>query len=413
MHKQNLAILFLLFCLLSLISCRNDKNKLVRDKINKALEIGENQPQEALHILHSIPLLENLNNNDFMLYQIAEVRATRNSTMPISSQQLRLITRAAKYFEEQKDTKNAALANYYTAVAAEKTNNTEKGFTYYLKAYPYAQTLNDSLLMGKIMYNLGIMYTEQKIYDSAYSCLQKAIPLLKSHPKFQVQANRTLALNLYLKEDYENALKYLNEGSKLLNDKKNINLYNETYGIILKSIQKYGQATYYLRKNLTDNNSLIERLRAALNLVDIYTLLHKTDSATYFVELAQPLLFKLNIITIDDNYLQLYGYKTFLNYSIEQGSKDNILKYVNLYLNKQKEIDNINTAEKLFAIDKKINIQQIEKANQDAKMRTYLYCILILVFLLTIIVYICIHRMKYFKTIGINDRINQIKLMRH
>lgn len=142
--------------------------------------MGEEQPQEALSILDSIQNPDNLSETNYMLYQIADVRANRNAYNLIREDQAKSITKSAAFFEKKGDTKNSFLANYYAAIANDEHYsyrvNTAQELTHYLKAYFYAKQKNDSLNMGKTLYNIGLMYAEQNVLDSTDIYLKKALP---------------------------------------------------------------------------------------------------------------------------------------------------------------------------------------------------------------------------------------------
>lgn len=415
MFKVKYTILLFWFSLLLLCGCKSKDTKLVNDKINKAIEIGEVEPNMALEILDSIRDPENLDQENYMLYQIASVRAKRNADKNISTRQAELLSNAAMYFEKEGDLKNVILSNYYAGVAYEKNDDLEKSFTHYMKAYPQAKSIKDSLLIGKSLYNLGALYAKLQVYDSAYCYLKQAIPILKNYPQLQVQAYRIMAVNSYLKCDYEGALKHLNEGSSLLtNDKFNKYhfLYNILYGAIYKDTKKYKEASKYLRDNLDKNSSPTEKLRATLNLAEVYTLAQNKDSAAFYKQQAMPLLDNIDTENIENNYLLLFGYKVLLNYSIENNNKDDISKYVSLYLDKQKEIDGIKSAEQLFAFEKAINSQRIDDANRESKDRLFLFLFVVFITISSMALFIIFHRLKHRKTEQLKEKITGINLKR-
>lgn len=377
--KHNTSLLFL-FSLFLFFSCQDKVQIHVRKQIEKAIEIGEDHPEQALMILDSISNPQELDEECFMLYQIADVKANRNRDKLIREDQTKLIVKAAAFFEQTGDAKNAFLANYYAAISYNSQyslqSNLDQELTHYLKAYFYAKNLNDSLMMGKTLYNIGLMYYDQQVYDSTNVYLSRAIPLLKKYPKTQVQAYRLFAFSFYLKDELDKALRYLDEGRPLLtyqDNKKYAYLYNILYGIVYKTKGEYKKAVGYLNNNMIDSIPENEKERTAINLLQIYTLTHNLDSASYYRQLVEP---KLN--KIDENELLLFGFKVLKDYYYEIGNNDRAEKYINLFNQRLEIIDSQNEAETLLLVDKEVKMKELEKAQRENQFELWLSGIILL-----------------------------------
>jgi len=83
------AILLFIFTVILFTSCKYKESNLSQKQIERAINLGEEQPQEALSILDSIQKPEDLSLINYMLYQIADVRANRNANNLIREDQLR------------------------------------------------------------------------------------------------------------------------------------------------------------------------------------------------------------------------------------------------------------------------------------------------------------------------------------
>ena len=406
--RYNTTLLFL-FTFFLLCSCKGKIDPVVQKQIEKAIEIGEGQPKEALSILDSIPNPHELGEANFMLYQIADVRANRNLDRPISQQQTKLISKAAAFFEKEKDKKNALLANYYSAVAYHSQSDVEQELTHFLRANAYAEALNDSLMMGKTLYNISVMYYDQQVYDSAVVYLQEALPLFRKYPEIQVRAYRLLALTYYQKDNFKAALENLDKGAPLLkvdDNAKFAHLYNMLYAVINKRTGKYEKSADYLRKNILDTQiPEIERVRTVLNLTEIYILSHKMDSATYYQQLAQPLL-----ANIKDNELLLFGYETFHNYYLEEGNTLKAKEYFDLYIQMQNIIFEQNEAQKLFSVTKEVQIQHL-KSSQKEYDNVLRLLIVLAVLVLGILAFVS-NRMRMKGQTAINQQKEEIEKLR-
>jgi len=389
MYLKKHTILLLIISLLFLFSCTKKEADFVQKQIGRAIDLGEEEPRVALSILDSIQNPEDLDKENYMLYQIADVRANRNANNLIREDQANSITRAAVFFEKKGDQKNAFLANYYTAIANDGQysyrSNTAQELTHYLKSYFYAEKMNDSLSMGKTLYNIGLMYYDQGVNDSTNSYLNRAVPLLKNYPHIQVQAYRMLAFSYYLKNDYKPALLNLDKGASLLNYKDNnrfLYAYNTLYGIIYQDSKEYNKAVDYLVKNMTDSIPDKEKVRTALNLIEIYTSTNKLDSANCYVTYAEP---KLKYI--QEEKLLLFGYMVLRDYYLDQGDTTRSKIYSNLFRERQCIIKKENEAETLFMADKKFKIGQLEKSRAEYQKIIYylIGCMLVIIVLFIVI----------------------------
>lgn len=406
--KYNTTLLFL-FIFFLFYSCKNKVNVPVQRQIERAIEIGDQKPQQALLILDSIQTPEDLDEKSFLLYQIAEVRAKRNLNEPITQEQTKLIVEATDFFERQGDLENASLANYYAARAYHSQSDVKQELRHYLDAYSFAKASKDSLMMGKTLYNIGIMYADQQVFDSTKIYLQKSIPLLDRYPEIQVQAYRLLAASFYLKDDFKNTLLYLDEGAPLLRQRDNSKysyLYNTLYGAVYKRTGESQKAISYLQKNIADDKiPQKERIRTALNLMDIYTSNHNMDSATYCEQLVEP---TLNTI-VDDNELLLFAYDVFHNYYLEEGNNLKAKEYYALSRERQFIIDEQNESEKLFTVAKEEQIQQLR--NSQKEYNKSLYVLIIFMTLIIAILAVVLVRLKLKRRKIIDQQKDHISLL--
>jgi len=390
MHFKYNATLLLVFTLFFLFSCADKEVLFVQKQIERAIDLGEENPKEALFILDSIQNPEDLSQTNYMLYQIADVRANRNANNLIREDQAKSITKAAAFFENKGDTRNSFLANYYAAIANNGQysyrTNTAQELRYYLKAYSYAEKMNDSLNMGKPLYNIGLMYAEQNVLDTTNIYLKKALPFFKENSTYLTQTYRLLAFVRYTNKDNKQALLYLDKGEPLFrykNNKKYSYLYNTLYGIIYQSQGNYNQAISYLTKNMTDSIPEKEKIRTAFNLIEIYTTINKLDSAGYYVAYSEP---KLKDIV--EKKLLLFAYMVLQEYYLEIGDTDVSKVYLTVFKQMNNIIKKENDAEILFITDKEFKIDQLEKSQIEyQKIICYLgVCMLVLIALFLLLI---------------------------
>lgn len=408
-------ILFIFILFLPALGCKSEDRKNTQIKIEKILAMGEDNPEQVLLFLDSMHVSKKLDEKNFMLYQIALIKAKRNAGINIDNDGIEKIGEAAEYFNKTEDAKYAALANYYAGVVNGKIDE-KVAFTYFLQALPYAELENDSLLIGKSLYNVGSIYYDQQVYDSATVYIEKSIPFLRQSPQAQVQAYRFLGSNYYRTKRYDDALQSLYKGLPLLKypeNKKYAYSFYGTYAVIYKDIKQYDKAAEYFRKNLREENTSTERLRAALNMTEVYTLANNSDSATYYKDLVEPWLAKYQLRNKDDEYLALFGYKVLLNYYIAQkDDKDQVLKYMHLHSQKRADLDNANITQELYEANQKVNIQRIYAANREYNIKVLMYVILSILVLFCFILLIIRVRFKRREAAAINQELQEIDKLR-
>lgn len=418
MPKQNYTIFLILFSLLLLTSCKSKEDKVTVSKIQKSIDISDIDAEKALLILDSLGNPNNLDEKSYMLYQIAHVKAKRKANLELSANEADRVGYAAQYFEKRKDAKNAALANFYAGVAYEKSNDLEKGFSYYLKTYPFALSAKDTLLMGKAHFNVAILYLNQEVYDSTIVHLEKALPLVKSNVELEVMTYKHLAFAYFLLNNYDSALKNLKAGTPLLeqiNDDIYTLYYNNLYGVLYSFTKKHKEASkfYHINLNKYENRNPKEYLRTVANLTDFYVSSYKDkDSATYYKNILIPLLSTFEIKNKDDNYLIFTIYKILRDYYIQEGDKEKIIEYATLYSEKNKELDSINASIDYLTIDKDLTIKKLEFANKQYNMKLLMYAILFCVIIFSTTLLVVHRRLKNNEEREINQKIQEIDKLR-
>ena len=413
---QNYTILFFILFGCLLTSCSNKENTQLNQTIERAIKLAEDRPDKALTILDSIGTPKSSDKKNFMLYQIAQVRARRNSGLPLDSTLIENITLAVKYFEKRKDAKNAAIANFYAARAYAYQGNTESEFYYYLKALPYAEAAKDSTTMSKSLFNLGCVYYNQLAYDSAIVYLKKSIPTFVNQPHLETEAYRILALSYLFKGDLNQAIAYMNEGTPLLDKIGNTNNiyvynYNVLRGAIDKTTGKYEESAIYLSKNWKPEVPKIEQIRAGLNLTDLYILTQNKDSATYYVQNTIPLLNEMEVKTLDDNYVLLFSYRVLLDYNILTNNNPGIIKYSRLLKNKEDEIDQTNLSRQFFFRQNEIAMQRIEDLNKEHKKKFIIYTVIFSFLAFSTFLAFMYKYLKKEEPRSIHQKINEIEML--
>lgn len=169
--------------------------------------------------------------------------------------------------------------------------------TYYLnRALGFYLNTNNQLTLGKIYFYFGLLYTLNKEYDISYRMLNKALEIAHTIHKRELLVNiyNLYVVNLYLTENLQKALIYLNEA--LLVESNKISRLLE---VLIK---------HKLKQN-PDDNLLGD------NYFEIYQFVKLEDKEKYFEEVIELKLNKYDILIQHVVLNELYvEYKTKKKY---------------------------------------------------------------------------------------------------
>lgn len=361
-----------LFCLLIgafLFSCQKDdlKEKLLK-QAQSSLVIGK--PDLALNLLDSIQNPEKMGEDDYMQYIVTYVGSKYETKVDITNDTL--IFKAQRYFIEKGKTQESALASYYTAQLYDERGNFSKALESYMLTVYAADKSENHLLAAKSHNNIGYIYFEQELFDSAIVNYQKA---LYHYDKVENLAQRKLRTLTYIGSAYE-ALHKLDSSymyfDKCLSLAKETN--NKAYefyslknlGVVCYGMKDYDKSIEYFQSALSIDVSkevdLLETSKIHLYLLNIYNKKGDVKSAKQYADLVIADLPEVTYkytskemyAALAEYYKQLGDYKQAFQYS----EQEKIIK---------EQIEKEADAPALLAADKNYYLVQKEREVQEFK----------------------------------------------
>lgn len=332
-----------LFCLLIgtfLFSCQKDnpQEKLLKQAQN-SLVIGK--PDIALNLLASIQYPEKMDKDAYMQYIVTYVGAKKETKADIT--QDTLIFEAQHYFNDKKDFKNSALANYYSGWVYDVNGKLPQSLESFMYSANAGSKSQNYLLAGKSFNNIGYIYFQQDLFDSAVINFQKA---LYHYDKLDNVAQKKLRTFINIGSAYEALHKldssylYFDKCLSLAKETKNeaYKFYSlKNLGVVFYDMKDYTKAIYYyqsaLSMDLPDEVDELEIQKIHLYLLNIYNEEQELEIAKQYADLVVTDLPKVTYkyttkemyAALSEYYKQLGDYKqALLNRNLEKATKEQI-----------------------------------------------------------------------------------------
>lgn len=385
------ALVAILLIATLLFSCKENNNSL--SLLEKAKSIIEDNPSEALILLDSIHKPEDMSTDIYMQYIVIKVQAKFKTNQDVTSDSL--IFQAKQYFEKGGNIEKAAFAEFYSGIVYGKKNMIDKAFECFLKSQANAQKANNNLLAGRSLQNIGTLYFEQGMMDSAITHYKEALSYYNIDPKVVLNKLQVISLigrSYEAINNLDSAYYYFNKGLDYANKTNNkeykaIQTYN--LGFIYLRTGKYDKAQDYLVKALEQSDNAEDSLKIYLNLSLLYNKTNQLELAKHYNDLIQS-----RLPNIKDNHILESLYGALADYNRQKGDYKEALHYRDLQANANLEITKQNNAEELFAAEKRYEFFLEKKETSNLRMRSYLY-VSISVFLVILIVSITYFRSRH------------------
>lgn len=389
-------LIFLLFTVFVLFSCEDkvtDNNVLI-----KALDLAESDPAKALDLLHAINNPENMSNADYMQYLVTLVQTKYKTGQDITSDTL--IFEAQRYFEAKNNPDLTTKAQLYAGLVYEKRQIYDKAIQCYLKSEQNAKESMNNLFIGRSLNNIGYVYFQQDIMDSAIIYYKKALDCFEAIPN-SISSQLVIITNIASAYEVENNLEiacvYLNKGTDLARKSNNIEYqakFLHLYGNVYFDTKEYGKAIDYLTRAVKITANPEDSLKIYLNLSKTYNAENHLDSANYYKRLVESRLPEIN-----DKYMLRSVYGAFSDYHKETGNYKEALRYSGLEKEINEKIQAENKTKELYEADKKMLLQQHQKrVDEYTKEQNWLLVLfsfgLLLIFCLMAYLFFTIRRIS-------------------
>lgn len=370
-----------------LFSCqKNNSQEELLKKAEDSLVTGK--PDVALNLLASIQNPEKMGKDDYMQYVVIYVGAKYETKADINSDTL--IIEAQRYFNKKKNSEYTPLSNYYAAQLYDESGNFPKALESYMYTVYGAKESKNDLLVGKSFNNIGYIYFEQELLDSAIINYQKA---LLHYDKAENTNERKLRTLTNIGRSYEdhNKLdsayyyfnKALNKATALRND-KDISYSLQNLGVVCYGMGEYDKAINYFQSILKiDDIDEVRTQKAHLYLLNIY---NKKQDNKLAKQYADFVILDLPNVTYKYTIKEIYG--ALAEYYKQSGDYKQALAYSELEKTTKEQIEKESNAPALLSADKNFHLTQKDREIQQFRSDIYLLLVVGGVIICVILVFI-------------------------
>lgn len=274
--KNNMCLFFLLF-ITGLISCNP-----YSDLYEHAEEIMPQHPDSVLTSLSAIDV-DDLSEKDRAMYYLLLTEAQNKTYVKPASDSL--ITIAVEYFDKTEDWERKAKAWYYRGRINQDLGDALHAQDYYLKALRDEDKITDYALLGRLCNSIGMLYTDQQVYEKSLSFQKKALGYFGALRDTVGQSFvlRGLGRVFSVIQEKDSAVFYYEKALALGSEATRRSLYNELGGIYL-DLGLYSKAFDYIRIALTHPASQEQLYPIYLTLGELYLKTSRLDSAEYYLK---------------------------------------------------------------------------------------------------------------------------------
>ncbi|MDL2215190.1 tetratricopeptide repeat protein [Dysgonomonas sp. OttesenSCG-928-M03] len=400
--KENLFFITLLLALL-LYSCREDV-EVYSDYLSRGQSLVDTDPKKALITLDSISNPEEMDRDSYMNYIVTYVQAKFKAGQDISKDTL--VFSARRYFENRGDVEKIAQANFYSGhIYFQQNNAQDKALEYFTLAEEWALKANNYKLAGRILNNIGYIYFDQDVMDSAIIYFDRALEVYekeKDSDIYKLQALTNLGRAYDDIGDMNNARFYFSKALMLAEQTNSPHLATSFHnlGVVLQELGDYSNASRHLHQALALNTLQQDSLKSYIQLLKLYARTNRMDSAGYYKREIEQ-----RIPEISDYYALRHTYNVLSVYNERVGNLKEALRYSELERSTDQKITERNNAQKLFETNTRIYMERKQKEIEKAESRSDIYLLGVLVvaivFVIAVVLIIRSMRKNYLK--GLED----------
>lgn len=359
------------FLLLSILLYSCQENNHSSALLIQAQKLAENNPIEALVLLDSISTQE-MDKDSYMQYIVTRVQAKYKNNQSIAEDTL--IFDARNFFETKGNPAQSALAHFYSGGVYYQKNKIGESLKSYMKADYYANLSKDTILSARSLNNIGYLYYEQDVMDSAifhYRLALDSYNKVKNTDSLIMQTIHSIGTAFYSNYDLDSSYFYLHKGldlAKLEDNQKYQSIFTKNLGIIDRVRGNYKEATTRLHSSLGRTSFPVDSLRIYFNLAKLYNSTEQLDSARFYTD-----LLKNRLSEISDKEIIKGTYNSLLEYNKQIGNYIDALRYAELELKLAETIKAENRLQELFGADKEFALEQIDRQANQFKNHIYFW----------------------------------------
>ena len=279
--KKNIVFLLILIPIIW-ISCDGMGHQTI--DFRKIENLMPQHPDSALMLLEQIENKENLSRKDKAHYYLLLTEAQDKTFVKHETDSL--ITIATDYYEETDDLERKAKAWFYKGRINQNLNHPLKAQECFLNALQNEEQIEDHALLGRINNGIGMLYTQQDVYERALLYQQKAVMHFKaiSDSIGQVYALRDLGRIYEIIHQKDSAIACYSKTLDLMVSRKVLSVYSELSSLYVQT-KTYPEAERLLREIMANKQALGNDIYPFyLTLGEYYYQCGQLDSAKIYLE---------------------------------------------------------------------------------------------------------------------------------
>lgn len=279
--KKNIVFLLILIPIIW-ISCDGMGHQTI--DFRKIENLMPQHPDSALMLLEQIENKENLSRKDKAHYYLL-LTETQDKTF-VKHETDSLIAIATDYYEETDDLERKAKAWFYKGRINQNLNHPLKAQEYFLNALQNEEQIEDHALLGRINNGIGMLYTQQDVYERALPYQQKAVMHFKAIADSigQVYALRDLGRIYRMLHQKDSAIACYSKTLDLMVSRKVLSVYSELSNLYVET-KTYPKAERLLREVMANKQALGNNIHPFyLTLGKYYYHCGQLDSAKIYLE---------------------------------------------------------------------------------------------------------------------------------
>jgi len=366
-------IVYLVLTALFFYSCKESNHST--DILAQAQSKMESDPSAALYLLNSIPNPQNMDEEHYMEYIVANVRAKSLTYQSVKNDTL--IFKAQKYFNSRNNPAQAAYANYYASSVYYGNGDVYNDLQSTMLAKYYALRAGDNVMAAKCFQSIGNTYYEKGVLDSALVYYRRA-----SHYYNRTQEQETqkytvinfIGQSHFNSENLDSAYFYFSKGLREAErlERKDLQVtFRHMLGRVYLKQKDFQKSSAYLHRALAEVEKREEAARINLSLFRLYIDKDQLDSAAYYTNQVKERLPDMSYIySRQGTYHSLAKYYQKRGDYKEAGYYKDSLRNIENRINKSNNERDLAHAEGTY----KSVLREKEKHNLQVRNRLLMLC---------------------------------------
>lgn len=385
MRKHIITFISILTALLAACTEKIGYNTL----LVQADSLMTSHSDSALHILQGIST-ESLNTKADRAYYALLLTQARDKNYIVQTDDS-LIQMAVRYYDSMRDCKMQAQAYYYWGSVYRDRNKQAIAAEKYLMAIPFAQEINDKVLLGRIYNNAGYLYYLQEFYNKADSIFRQAekIGICLNDTALHAEALSMQGRIKLSQNDYHQAEKRLLQAQTVLGDSKQNRLQaaiSNALSLLYSRIKDKEKALQYAKLNISLQEDTIHCHHAFLTLGEAYFKAEKYDSASCYFNKS---------LGSSDYGIKADAYMRLADIANRRGDASISLEMERMHSAYRDSLEQASQRTKVLEVEQRMTIQK-QRARYEVSLNKYFLVAIVLAAICIIILLLLInHRFKH------------------